>query len=164
VSGGWIRSDACILWIINVKIREYSSCDLDVLQEFHRRQGFAYDFPDPSRPLFVSRLVLETSGRVRMALLARLTAEMYLMTDPLVGTPRDRWRWFLTLHRAAERDLCLRGLEDAHCWLPPRIVKHFGRRLTRLGWCRDDYWVPYCRGVFPTLREMSIDKRGDQDV
>ena len=44
-----------------------------------------------------------------------------------------------------QRDLIARGLDDAHAWLPPRIAKRFGRRLTALGWMRDDAWTPYCK-------------------
>jgi len=75
----------------------------------------------------------------------RLTAEAYLLLDPRAGTPRQRWQWLLALHAAAERDAWRRGLEDVHAWLPPPITAKFGRRLTRLGWQRDDTWTPYCK-------------------
>lgn len=58
---------------------------------------------------------------------------------------RQRYEWMLALHGAGERDLLARGLDDAHAWLPPAIVKRFGRRLEALGWVRDDAWTPYCR-------------------
>jgi hypothetical protein len=61
------------------------------------------------------------------------------------GKPRERWAQLLALHRAGERDLFARGLDDAHAWLPPRIAKRFGRRLESLGWLRDDAWTPYCK-------------------
>jgi hypothetical protein len=32
--------------------------------------------------------------------------------------------------------------------LPPRIAQRFGRRLTDLGWVRDDHWVPYCLKLY----------------
>lgn len=79
------------------------------------------------------------------AVLLRLTAEAYLLLDPRAGTPRERWQWLLALQTAAERDAWLRGLEDVHAWLPPRIAAKFGKRITRLGWRRDDAWTPYCK-------------------
>jgi hypothetical protein len=79
----------------------------------------------------------------------RLTAEAYLLLDPHTGTPRQRWQWLLALHAAAERDAWHRGLEDVHAWLPPPISKKFGKRLTRLGWLRDDAWTPYCKKLQP---------------
>lgn len=83
--------------------------------------------------------------RVVMASLARLTCEIYLLADPRVGTPRERYARLLVLHNAAERHLFARGLDDVHAWLPPRIAKRFGRRLERLGWVRDDAWTPYSK-------------------
>lgn len=82
--------------------------------------------------------------RILGAAFLRLTAEAYLLLDPRAGTPRERWQWLLALHEAARRDAWLRGLEDVHAWLPPRIAQKFGRRLERLGWRRDDSWTPYC--------------------
>lgn len=75
----------------------------------------------------------------------RLTAEAYLLLDPHAGTPQQRWQWLLALHAAAERDAWQRGLEDVHAWLPPPIANRFGKRITQLGWRRDDSWTPYSK-------------------
>lgn len=127
-------------------IREYTEEDLESLRKMHARQKFDYQFPDLADPLFLSKLVVEDeAGRPVMASLARLTCEMYLLVDPEAGSPRDRYERMLALQATGERDLLARGLEDAHAWLPPSIAKRFGRRLTALGWVRDDAWTPYCR-------------------
>ena len=42
-----------------MRIREYTSGDLDALRHLHAAQGFAYPLPDLDSPLFVTRLVLE---------------------------------------------------------------------------------------------------------
>jgi hypothetical protein len=135
-----------------VLVREYTEADLDALRRMHARQGFDYAFPDIADPIFVSKLVVEDeSGRAVMASLARLTCEMYLLVDredhggPGAGKPHERYAHLLQLHRAGERDLLARGLDDAHAWLPPPIAKRFGRRLESLGWAPDDVWTPYCR-------------------
>jgi hypothetical protein len=92
----------------------------------------------------------DDAGQVVMASLARLTCEMYLLMNRNVesakttGNPRESYARLLSLHKAAEQDLLARGLDDAHAWLPPPIAKRFGRRLTALGWVRDDVWTPYC--------------------
>lgn len=126
-------------------IRQFTDDDLQALKRMHSRQGFEYAFPDVSDPIFVSRLVLEDDdSRIAMASLARLTCEMYLMLDPSLGTPQDRFLRITALHRAGERDLVSRGLDDAHAWLPPEISRRFGKRLEALGWVRDDKWTPYC--------------------
>jgi hypothetical protein len=126
-------------------VREYQESDLAQLRTIHAAQGFDYALPDLSNPLFVTRKVLANDGSVVGAALLRLTAEAYLLLDPQAGTPRQRWQWLLVLHDAAERDAWQRGLEDVHAWLPPPIANKFGKRLTRLGWIRDDVWTPYCK-------------------
>ena len=132
-------------------IREYTEADLEPLRRIHASQGFDYAFPDLRDPIFVSKLVLEDdAGRVVMASLARLTCEMYLLMSRNVNessspeNPQQRYARLLALHQAGEQDLLARGLDDAHAWLPPPIAKRFGRRLTELGWIRDDTWTPYC--------------------
>lgn len=127
-------------------IRQYQEADLDAVQRIHARQGFDYAFPDLADPIFISKLVLaDETGRPVMASFARLTCEMYLLSDSASGTPRDRYDRLLALHVAGERDLRSRGPDDAHAWLPPEIAKRFGRRLEILGWVRDNSWTPYCR-------------------
>jgi hypothetical protein len=139
-----------------VLVREYTPADLDALRHMHARQGFDYAFPDLADPIFVSKLVVEDdAGRAVMASLARLTCEMYLLVDrgeqregnchAAESDPRERYEQLLALHRAGERDLLARGLDDVHAWLPPTIAHRFGRRLQALGWIRDDAWTPYCR-------------------
>ncbi len=174
----------------------------------HAAQGFPYQFPDLTNPLFLCKLVLEdgdsadpsgassadatgagsadplgagsgtggargarslrsvqagalaqeaaasgdagsdrsvAAGHVVMAALLRLTCEAYLLVDPAAGTPRQRWQGIVALERAMQQEAYRKGLDDAHCWLPPGIAQRFGRRLRRLGWVRDDDWTPYCK-------------------
>jgi hypothetical protein len=138
-----------------MRIREFQERDMAALTAMHSQQGFEYPLPELTNPLFVSKLVLEDDGDtasdsdadpsrpIVMASLVRLTSEAYLLADPTKGTPRDRYLRMLMLQRAGTLDLQRRGLEDVHAWLPPRIARRFGRRLTDLGWVRDDHWVPY---------------------
>jgi hypothetical protein len=77
--------------------------------------------------------------QVVMAVLLRLTAEAYLLHDPAAGTPRSRWQNFLALHEAARSSAASRGLDDVQAFLPPRVARAFGRRLSRLGWKRDPW-------------------------
>jgi hypothetical protein len=145
-------------------IREYTAGDLAALRAIHAWQGFEYPLPDLNNPLFVTKLILSEANEARTgeensdtrteprpretiigAALLRLTAEAYLLLDPNAGTPRQRWQWLLQLHAATERDAWQRGLEDVHAWLPPPIASKFGKRITKLGWNRDDAWTPYCK-------------------
>ena len=157
-----------------MQVRAYEQQDLEDLQRIHRAQGFGYPFPDLQNPLFLTKLVLVGNEQSREegalkesrqagaqqccaptsevdpprivgAALLRLTAEAYLLLDPNVGAPRERWEWLLGLHAAAEHEAARRGLEDVHAWLPPEIAAKFGKRLSKLGWVRDDVWTPYCK-------------------
>lgn len=151
-----------------MQIRTYNENDLPSLRAIHAAQGFAYPLPDLNNPLFLTKLVLtngtngepavsgsavpsanaqqgSTQTQILGAAFLRITAEAYLLLDPRHGTPHDRWRALLHLHAAAEREAWQRGLEDVHAWLPPPIAQKFGKRITKLGWLRDDLWTAYCR-------------------
>jgi hypothetical protein len=88
----------------------------------------------------------ESTSRVTMAILQRLTAETYLLHDSAAGTPRRRWESFLALHDAARAAAAARGLDDVQAFLPPPIARAFGRRLARLGWTRDP-WPCFSRRI-----------------
>lgn len=149
-----------------MQVREYKESDLARLKATHASQGFNYAFPDLSSPLFLTKLVLtdsdenreqqnsdsnaDSNEKILGAAFLRLTAEAYLLLDPKIGAPRDRWDSILALHAATHRDAWQRGLEDVHAWLPPPIAKKFGRRLHRLGWIRDDTYTPYCKRLDAT--------------
>jgi hypothetical protein len=148
-------------------IREYTAADLESLRRLHSAQGMPYQFPDPTNPLFLTKLVIErdssdadsreagerdsdSPGRADReivgAILLRLTSEAYFLLDPSAGTPRDRWQSLLMLHEAARTDAARRGLDDAHAWLPPQVANAFGRRLSRLGWFREP-WPSFSRST-----------------
>ncbi len=130
-----------------MRIREYTVADLDALRRMHAAQGFDYAFPDLANPLFLGKLVLEDdAGRPVMASLLRLTSEAYMLHDAHAGSPRERWQRLRVLHEAARRDALARGLDDAHCWLPPQLARAFGRRLGNLGW-RRELWPCYSIGL-----------------
>jgi hypothetical protein len=135
-------------------VRAYTDADLDALRAMHAAQGFGYELPDLSDPLFLVRMVVEDDdGRLprfhrgpRMAAFLRLTAETYLLADPADGAPRQRWQWLLALHEATRQSAAAHGLADVQAFLPPRVARAFGRRLEKLGWRRDP-WPCYTRAV-----------------
>jgi hypothetical protein len=125
-------------------VRSYTDADFDALRAMHAAQGFGYELPNPSNPLFLVRTVVEDEDRPRMAALLRLTAEAYLLSDPREGTPRQRWQWLLRLHEATRQAAATQGLSDVQAFLPPAVARSFGRRLEKLGWRRDP-WHCYTR-------------------
>ena len=134
-----------------MRIRKYNPGDTERLRRIHGKQAFHYPFPNLADPIFVSKLVVEDqAGSIVMASLARLTCEMYLLVDHDAGSARDHYSALTLLHQAGEADLFVRGLEDAHAWLPPIVARRFGRRLEALGWVRDNEWTPYSRRLLET--------------
>jgi hypothetical protein len=128
-----------------VKLRILGPADQPALEGLHRASGLDFCLPSLADPLVVLAAGVERGGRLALAGLARLTAELYLVTDRSVGTPAERLAALVALQAAGLDALWRRGLADAHCWLPPPVARSFGRRLARLGWVREDwpcYWRP----------------------
>jgi hypothetical protein len=126
-------------------VRDYTEADLRALEVIHQRQGLDYPFPDLTSPLFDTKLVAESAdGVIEQGLLLRITCEAYLLIDPHIGTPKERWGLFQSLHAAAAKRAWQRGFDDVHAYVPPEIERHFAKRLKRLGWHKDK-WQSYFR-------------------
>lgn len=141
-------------------IREYQRADLDRLLEIYAASGFDYSFPALEEPQFFAKLVVDAGDGAEMALVARHTAEMYLLMDGTKGTPQSRWEAFQRLHRAMELKLWARGVADVHCWVPPTLARRFGKRLRMLNWCQDT-WPCFSRVLRGPLDPMEVQASGD---
>lgn len=108
-----------------------------------------YIFPNLADPLFHIKLVGEENGQIVNAGLAHLTSEIYFLADMRIGTPRERFDNFLAMEREGCRVAYHHGgLSDLHAFLPPQVVKPFGRRLARLGWV-PEHWTPMVKFLKP---------------
>jgi hypothetical protein len=128
------------------RIRVFRDSDLEQIKKLHGGLGFGYTLPNlaESGDGFISKLVMtDEADVVRLAVLARITAEAYFIADPDFDTPAGRWRRARLLHRIFEMDLVQKGLDDCHAWLPPRVARGFSRRLSSLGW-HPTAWTPLC--------------------
>lgn len=124
-------------------IRDCTEADFTRLREIHAKQGIEYPL-DLSNPLFDFKLVAEENGQIQQAVLVRVTSECYLLMDKEIGTPKEKWGVFQTLHNAACARGWQRGFSDTNLWLDPRLDKSFGRRLLRLGWAKNQ-WPTYTK-------------------
>jgi len=128
-----------------MKIRPLEAEDVPKLKAIYEEMGFEYEFPDLLSPQFVNVMVLEEDGAPVMCIASRKTVETYLLMDKGWRTPGWRQEAFLELHLAAHKAVKALGFTDANCWIPPQVVKSFGRRLQRVfGW-RKSVWEVFSR-------------------
>lgn len=129
-----------------MEVRAYQESDLARIREIHRKQGFAYPFPDLSDPVFAVGCVAE-DGVAQVAAFLKIQAEAYLFMDPEYATPRERWKALLSVHEAVRREAAEFGLSEVQVWIPPEMAKKtntgreapFVRKLKRLGWGEEDW-------------------------
>jgi len=129
-----------------MKVRSYRESDLPRLQEIYNKQCLPYEWPDLNDSEFVVKLVIvDESDTPMVAGLARKTVEVYGLFDPEWETPAWRFEGLRMLHEAMRHEVGKLGYKDAHAWIPPNLVKTFGRKLRHLfGW-KADPWPSYCR-------------------
>lgn len=131
-----------------MRVRHYRESDFEVLKRIHETQGFEYDFPNLDESQFVVKAVLVDENDVPVqAVLARQTIELYMLSDSSRGTPGERLEWFSWLNVAVRTELKRQGYADVHAWLPPQVVKSFGRRLVRMFGFTESKWRCFWKAV-----------------
>lgn len=127
-------------------IRELRYDDIPALKALHKAQGHPYPFPDLTAGQFVDVLVTVDENDVPVqAVACRKTVEVYFLADPRWSTPGWRLESLRMLHLAAHDRLLAMGFTDAHCWVPPRVARAFGRRLVKIfGW-KKSVWQSYAK-------------------
>ncbi len=130
-----------------VKIRPYNQkTDEQAVVAMYLAQGLDYVLPNFEHPEFFTKLVVEEEGRPVMAIMGRVTAEMYLLMDPGYGSPGARLRNFLELHQASESDMVAKGIQDCYAQIPPGgKMEKFKRLLGLLGWVKANTWEPWTK-------------------
>lgn len=103
------------------------------MREIFSAQKFEYGEPDWSQ--MMGKVLVDDSGKVQIALLARRTVEMYALVDGgKWAAPGMKATGFERLDEAVRVELKQQGYEDQHCWVPP-VCRAFARRLQRFcGW------------------------------
>ena len=121
-----------------MRIRPYSSEDETALRAIHAGQNLGYDWPDPSSPLMLVKLVaVDERGKPRALLFARLTAELVAVVDPTLPGKKKTESWRLGL-KETENQLRVLGLNQLLALLDPNM-NGLGKVLTKKhGFVRDD--------------------------
>lgn len=131
-----------------MRVRDYEPGDLEFVKLWFQQQGFEYDLPDMDNENFIAKqTVLDDDDHPVMIVAARRTVELYLFGDKDFGTPGMRLEALKMMHGAIQKRLKALNVQDVHLWMPPQIVRSFGRRLMKMfGWKRP-LWTDFSREV-----------------
>lgn len=130
-------------------IRDYLPSDLEDIKRIHAMKGIDYQLPDLDQPLFIVKKVVEVNGKVVMALGAYIQVETYLFVDPGPwAKPKEKLEILNRLQNEFLKGLWLKGVDCAVAYVPQEIEKHFGKRMTQLGWSKNrDQWFTWGRST-----------------
>lgn len=113
--------------------RPFRSIDVAALRARHAAQHAALAFPDLADPRFVLIEVAENNGQVVGAVAAHATLElMFVGADPGVVRAAVRARAHFT------DQLRRRGADEAHAFVPNRLLAGMEPLLIRLGFRRSN--------------------------
>lgn len=121
-----------------IRIRPYSSEDETALRAIHAGQNLGYDWPDPSNPLMLVKLVVvDGHGNLRAALFGRVTVELVAMVDKTLTEKKKTECWRLGLKEAEDQVRAL-GIDELQAMIAPNM-NGLGKLLTgKYGFVRDD--------------------------
>lgn len=121
-------------------IREYTTSDLEAITDIHAKSGLPPAcMPPVDNPLFLFGKIIERDGKISMASFVKLVSEAFLLIDHEVGTVEIRWHDLKVLAEIMEATAKSRGLDETTVWVPPELIKTFGKRLEELGFIATDF-------------------------
>lgn len=103
-------------------------------------ESFPYELEQGTNG-FVSLIQTNDHNRAKIAMLARLSAEVLIFNDKAWLDPKARWEMGLRLYRILEKDLRRRGIAQVWGRIPEEIATAFGRRIRGEGFKREDFPV-----------------------
>ena len=126
-------------------IRTYKERDLSDLKQMFdamsfQGENFPYEIVQGMNG-FVSLIQTNDDDQAKIAMLARLSAEILIFNDPAWLGPRGRWDKGIRLYRILEKDLRSRGIAQVWGRIPEEIAAGFGRRIRGIGFKREEFPV-----------------------
>ena len=126
-------------------IRTYKEKDLSDLKQMFdamsfQGENFPYELTQGMNG-FVSLIQTNEHDKAKIAMLARLSAEVLIFNDPAWQEPKGRWEKGSRLYRILERDLRRRGIAQVWGRIPEEITASFGRRIREIGFKREGFPV-----------------------
>jgi len=115
-----------------MRVRELQEKDHDALRKMARAAGFEYAEPACGHMELVL-VVVDDQDIPVMACGAEKIIQLYLWAGR--GLPGAKFSALNLLHSAMGAALRTRGWDEVNAFIPPDIVRQFGRRLERaFGW------------------------------
>lgn len=122
-----------------MRVRPYCAEDEADLKSIHASQDLGYEFPDLSEPLyFVKLVVVDSQGKLRAAGIARLTAEVFILSDPTLGAQEKKEALDVLLAEGESRMLEA-GMSEYHSFLPPKMNGLERLLCTKYGFVPDEW-------------------------
>jgi len=126
-------------------IRTYKEKDLSDLKQMFdamsfQGENFPYELTQGMNG-FVSLIQTNEHDKAKIAMLARLSAEVLIFNDPAWLGPKGRWDKGARLYRILEKELRRRGVAQVWGRIPEEIAASFGRRIRDIGFKREDFPV-----------------------
>lgn len=126
-----------------MRVRPYCTEDEEELKAIHSAQDLDYPFPELASPLFIHKLVvLDEEGKPRVAGFARVTAEVFILSDPELDSEKKKESLQLLLTEAEQR-LVASGLEDLHAFIPPKMNGMHRLLCSKYGF--EEEWPAVCK-------------------
>ena len=115
--------------------RALRESDIPVLRAIYERSELAYEFPELRGPLMEQVLVLvNEKDQPVIAVASERILQSYLWIDESLH-PAAKLRGIRQLHEAMAPILRAKGYTSSEAFIPPQLVKSFGRRLMKtFGW------------------------------
>lgn len=122
-----------------MRVRGYKESDLSHLKRIYLDAGYTFDFPDFADP-FVGhvQVVVSEEDVPIMAAFSKLVPEIILLCAPGGSThPVVKMQAIGMIHQSMNDALTAEGHKEAFSFIPPEIVKSYGRHLQRkFGWMK----------------------------
>lgn len=114
-----------------MRARELRPMDQRHIETLHSASGYAFRFPALDSPLIEAGVGIEgDAGLIAAAVAVRQPEVMLALSKG--GHPLMKLRALAMVHDEMRARLAARGYESAFCFLPPELVRTYGRHLEKI--------------------------------
>jgi len=115
------------------QIRKARKDEFENILELHQKQAFDYRFPD-QKEIEDLQVVVDENDKILMVLAARKVIEYNLLVNPDCNlSPFVQHNYIRMMAGRSIERLKKKNYKQVFAFIPPEIVKSFGRRLIKMG-------------------------------